>query len=168
MKQERFKTLHKSVQDKILIFKAYPGQITYYNLTQGVKSHVESAKSSTVRASYFTVGSIEKHNEHNETIAHYKGFFTDAFDNINPRKPYHHCFTERAYNDILEEYQANGYIESDHMDSFTSELEHIGKDIFDMTDERFIITQHDLSITVSDTLNRVRYKACFLPKTDTK
>lgn len=94
LQEERFAYLPATVQKKIALYKSYPQSISYFNRYRGVEIGNQS---------FCSIGTIATPTEIHE------GFFTDAF---NGSMMYHHCFTQKEYNDVLQEYQNKSLLEN--------------------------------------------------------
>ncbi len=166
LQSDKYSTKPSTVQEKVKLFHTYPLFMARYEQKFGMRILQQSTKEKT-KCSYTLIGQIECYGENylhrqGKSLT-YRGFFTSAFSG---NEMYHHCFTERPYNEILEEVSHDGFVKLDeelHSDSLSSEkdsellntLETLNPDR-----ERYKITKTKHTVTCDDVIEKVRYTMC--------
>ena len=165
LKTEKYKHLQREIQNKVKLFHTYPLFMTQYEQKYGMRiAQLSTGDKRT--CSYTLVGQIECYGENSldqfGNSKTYRGFFTSTLDG---NRMYHHCFTERPYNEILEEVSRQGFLKLDeelNQENITAEK---GDDQSLNPDKaRYKITKTAHTVTCDDLQEKVRYIMCLSKK----
>ena len=172
---DQYRTLPIHIQNKIKLFHTFPSFMIRYLQNFGIRA-LQLSGEDLRESSYTLVGQIEPYGEDAHEIYNknpadpiiFRGFFSSV---INGDTVFHHCFTERPYNDIMEQVSRQGFITLDeeitqHDQSASLALEDnypLDKvQSLNPDKERYIISTTAHTLCVDDLQGQVRYTICLM------
>ena len=158
--KDKYRNMSPKLQEKMRLFHSYPGIITFYALQHGMLRKWHSETTAQNNKHFSLVGMIEEYGKPGTPC--YKGLFNDCIDTRNGTfEIYHHCFAEKPFDTIMEEYAHKGFLALDKLRQKKETLKESPQPSAQFTDnKRFTITHYDYVTIIDDTQNKIKYTLC--------
>jgi len=152
----RFQGYSPAEIERMELFKRYPVVVTYFSTCHGLEDSWWSDLKQQSNPHFVMFGEIQSYASGKEKT--YQGFFTDCFEETKESKMlYHHTFTERSYNELMNEYAQHGRIQLEKSEETEDKLETIIPS-FHYDEKRFQISENPYLIEIDDTAAKVKYR----------
>ncbi len=146
-------------QEKQILFHSFPPLVSKIALIWGTKSYWHPEGKAKERKLHTSViGQITVYEEGKEAV--YNGVFTDCYDSKDPNLNFHHHFSRKDFNRLIEDSAHNILFQDvkellmteQEKETTTSEMSEFLGD-----EKRFVIKQSPGLVTIDDTMKKICY-----------